>query len=279
MLGSSPARSRIGSPGRRGVARQESANSGNRVTREASLRGGDVGWASAHPVRDGGVDLLSLAPEEAAWLRACWSGARPTRRPRADLARQRRPLAPALRALARSLLAPGARALDRVRHALLARPRLSRCQVRDVDGRDALDLPESAGIAPLRRLGHEEPRGPPLPARRGPSRRRERPPHPGRDRAAGRAWAEPPLLRGQPHRDGRGSCCAILTGRWWSAPPSCEAPRWCPPTSGPDGPIGAALCARGTSVIMNAHEVDRGYERIDERLRSLGARIAREPGA
>jgi len=43
--------------------------------------------------------------------------------------------------------------------------------------------------------------------------------------------------------------------------------------------IGAALCARGTSTIMNAHQVDRGYERIDERLRSLGARITREPGA
>jgi len=43
--------------------------------------------------------------------------------------------------------------------------------------------------------------------------------------------------------------------------------------------IGAALCARGTSSIMNAHQVDRGYERIDERLRALGARITREPGA
>jgi UDP-N-acetylglucosamine 1-carboxyvinyltransferase len=42
--------------------------------------------------------------------------------------------------------------------------------------------------------------------------------------------------------------------------------------------IGAALCARGTSVIMNAHQVDRGYERIDERLRALGARITREAG-
>jgi UDP-N-acetylglucosamine 1-carboxyvinyltransferase len=42
--------------------------------------------------------------------------------------------------------------------------------------------------------------------------------------------------------------------------------------------IGAALCARGTSVIMNAHQVDRGYERIDERLRALGARIVRDPG-
>ena len=39
--------------------------------------------------------------------------------------------------------------------------------------------------------------------------------------------------------------------------------------------IAAALCARGRSVIMNAHQVDRGYERIDERLRSLGAQISR----
>lgn len=39
--------------------------------------------------------------------------------------------------------------------------------------------------------------------------------------------------------------------------------------------IAAALCARGRSVIMNAHQVDRGYERIDERLRALGARITR----
>jgi len=34
-----------------------------------------------------------------------------------------------------------------------------------------------------------------------------------------------------------------------------------------------------STAIMNAHQVDRGYERIDERLRSLGARITREPGA
>jgi UDP-N-acetylglucosamine 1-carboxyvinyltransferase len=43
--------------------------------------------------------------------------------------------------------------------------------------------------------------------------------------------------------------------------------------------IGAALCARGTSVISNAHQVDRGYERIDERLRALGARITRDGAA
>lgn len=38
----------------------------------------------------------------------------------------------------------------------------------------------------------------------------------------------------------------------------------------------AALAADGTSVIENAHMIDRGYERIDERLRSLGAAIQRE---
>jgi UDP-N-acetylglucosamine 1-carboxyvinyltransferase len=37
----------------------------------------------------------------------------------------------------------------------------------------------------------------------------------------------------------------------------------------------AALCAEGTSEIANIREIDRGYERIDERLRSLGARIER----
>jgi UDP-N-acetylglucosamine 1-carboxyvinyltransferase len=39
--------------------------------------------------------------------------------------------------------------------------------------------------------------------------------------------------------------------------------------------IASALCARGRSIILNAHQVDRGYERIDERLRSLGAEITR----
>jgi len=37
----------------------------------------------------------------------------------------------------------------------------------------------------------------------------------------------------------------------------------------------AALCARGTSTINNAGQIERGYERIDERLRALGARITR----
>jgi UDP-N-acetylglucosamine 1-carboxyvinyltransferase len=37
----------------------------------------------------------------------------------------------------------------------------------------------------------------------------------------------------------------------------------------------ASLCAQGTSRIGNIRQIDRGYERIDERLRSLGARIER----
>jgi UDP-N-acetylglucosamine 1-carboxyvinyltransferase len=37
----------------------------------------------------------------------------------------------------------------------------------------------------------------------------------------------------------------------------------------------AALCADGTSEIGNIVQIDRGYERIDERLRDLGARIER----
>ncbi len=37
----------------------------------------------------------------------------------------------------------------------------------------------------------------------------------------------------------------------------------------------ASLCAEGTSTIGNIGQIDRGYERIDERLRSLGARIER----
>lgn len=38
----------------------------------------------------------------------------------------------------------------------------------------------------------------------------------------------------------------------------------------------AALAAEGESVIRNVAQIDRGYERIDEKLRSLGAKISRE---
>jgi UDP-N-acetylglucosamine 1-carboxyvinyltransferase len=37
----------------------------------------------------------------------------------------------------------------------------------------------------------------------------------------------------------------------------------------------ASLCADGVSTIGNVGEIDRGYERIDERLRGLGAQIER----
>ena len=37
----------------------------------------------------------------------------------------------------------------------------------------------------------------------------------------------------------------------------------------------AALAAHGESAIHNIRQIDRGYERIDERLRALGAAIER----
>jgi len=37
----------------------------------------------------------------------------------------------------------------------------------------------------------------------------------------------------------------------------------------------AALCAKGTSIIHNIEQIDRGYEDIDNRLRAIGARIER----
>jgi UDP-N-acetylglucosamine 1-carboxyvinyltransferase len=37
----------------------------------------------------------------------------------------------------------------------------------------------------------------------------------------------------------------------------------------------ASLCAEGTSEIHNIRQIDRGYERIDDKLRSIGAKIER----
>jgi len=37
----------------------------------------------------------------------------------------------------------------------------------------------------------------------------------------------------------------------------------------------AALCAKGTTEIHNIHQIDRGYENIDLKLRALGAQIER----
>ena len=39
--------------------------------------------------------------------------------------------------------------------------------------------------------------------------------------------------------------------------------------------LAAALCAKGRSVINNIEQIDRGYEALDERLRTLGAKIER----
>jgi UDP-N-acetylglucosamine 1-carboxyvinyltransferase len=67
-----------------------------------------------------------------------------------------------------------------------------------------------------------------------------------------------------PHR-------VVITGR---------APLYGERMSSPDVRAGmamviAALCAEGTSTIGDAYQIDKGYERIDERLRALGARIER----
>lgn len=40
----------------------------------------------------------------------------------------------------------------------------------------------------------------------------------------------------------------------------------------------ASLSARGSSVIRNVGQIDRGYERVDEKLKSLGAKIERVKG-
>ena len=39
----------------------------------------------------------------------------------------------------------------------------------------------------------------------------------------------------------------------------------------------AALCAKGTSRISNVHQLDRGYEDIEGKLRTLGAKVERLP--
>ena len=39
--------------------------------------------------------------------------------------------------------------------------------------------------------------------------------------------------------------------------------------------LGAALCATGRSRVQNAEMIDRGYERVEQKLTALGARIKR----
>ena len=37
----------------------------------------------------------------------------------------------------------------------------------------------------------------------------------------------------------------------------------------------AGLCAKGTTRVFGLEHLDRGYERLDEKLRALGADVAR----
>jgi UDP-N-acetylglucosamine 1-carboxyvinyltransferase len=41
--------------------------------------------------------------------------------------------------------------------------------------------------------------------------------------------------------------------------------------------LGAALCASGKSTVQNANMIERGYEKLEEKLLGLGARIVRRP--
>jgi len=44
----------------------------DRRTRQATLRGGDIGWEDVRTVQDGRVHGLMLDQPELAWLKACW---------------------------------------------------------------------------------------------------------------------------------------------------------------------------------------------------------------
>ena len=44
------------------------------------------------------------------------------------------------------------------------------------------------------------------------------------------------------------------------------------------GLIIAALAAKGETIIDRIYHIDRGYERIEEKLNQLGASITRESG-
>ena len=50
----------------------------DRATGEATLRGGDADWGTAHVVYGGHGDGLIQSPDEATWLHTCWSAARPS---------------------------------------------------------------------------------------------------------------------------------------------------------------------------------------------------------
>jgi UDP-N-acetylglucosamine 1-carboxyvinyltransferase len=39
----------------------------------------------------------------------------------------------------------------------------------------------------------------------------------------------------------------------------------------------AGLAARGETIVRRIYHLDRGYQRLEEKLRWLGARLSREP--
>ena len=87
---------------------------------------------------------------------------------------------------------------------------------------------------------------------------------------------EPAVLRRQAGRDGRADHALRSPPRGRQRPGRLYGER----LESPDIRAGmamliAALCAEGVVEIGNIGQIDRGYERIDERLRALGARIER----
>ena len=116
-----------------------------------------------------------------------------------------------------------------------------------------------------------------LPGR--PHQHRARDGHPGRGHGPDprEDVREPPVLRRQARHHGRsGDRSAIRIVRSSAARAVFTASAWRAPTSGPAWRCSSRRCApRATSEIGNIRQIDRGYERIDERLRLLGARIER----
>jgi len=47
----------------------------DRLTGDAYLVGGDIGWNTRQEVRNGTVPGLQMTKDEAAWLLACWNSA------------------------------------------------------------------------------------------------------------------------------------------------------------------------------------------------------------
>ena len=148
--------------------------------------------------------------------------------------------------------------------------------------RDERPRPARAGARDPRRPRRPDPedRGRPLagvPGRPHLDRARGRDPGARHDPDLREDVREPAVLRRQARaRWARGSSSATRTAPSSAARRKLHGER----LESPDIRAGmamliAALCAEGTSVIGNIGQIDRGYERIDERLRALGASIER----